>query len=48
MAGGPEEAVQAILTGLLNMQQLNLSLADWLAVEVLLEGEPQGERDQWG
>ena len=48
MAGGPEDAIQAILTGLLNMQQLNLSLADQLAVEALLEGEPQGERDQWG
>ena len=48
MAGGTEDAIQAILTGLLNMQQLNLSLADRLAVEALLEGEPQGERDQWG
>ena len=48
MAGRPEDAIQAILTGLLNMQQLNLSLADRLAVEALLEGEPQGERDQWG
>ena len=48
MAGLPEDAIQAILTGLLNMQQLNLSLADRLAVEELLEGEPQGERDQLG
>ena len=48
MAGWPEDALQAILTGLRNVQQLNLSLADRLAVEALLEGEPQGERDQWG
>ena len=48
MAGRPEDAIQAILAGFLNMQQLNLSLADRLAVEALLEGEPQGERDQWG
>ena len=32
MAGGPEDTIQAILTSLLNMQQLNLSLADRLAV----------------
>ena len=48
MAGRPEDDIQAILTGLLNMQQLNLSLADGLAVEALLEGEPQGERDHLG
>ena len=48
MAGRPEDALQAILASLLNMQQLNLSLADRLAVEALLEGEPQGERDQLG
>ena len=48
MAGRPEDAIQAILTGLLNMQQLQLSLADRLAVEELLEGEPQEERDQLG
>ena len=48
MAGWLEDTLQAILTGLLNMQQLNLSLADRLAVEALLEGEPQEERDQLG
>ena len=48
MADRPEAAIQAILTGILNMQQLNLSLADRLAIEALLEGEPQGERAQWG
>ena len=32
----------------INMQQLNLSLVDRLAVEALLEGEPQGERYQLG
>ena len=48
MADRPEAAIQAILTGILNMQQLNLSLADWLAVEALLEGGPQEERDQLG
>ena len=48
MADRPEAAIQAILTGILNMQQLNLSLADRLAVEALLEGEPQGEQDQLG
>ena len=48
MAGRPEDALQAILASFLNMQQLNLSLADRLAVEALLEGEPQGERDQRG
>ena len=48
MADRPEAAIQAILTSILNMQQLNLSLADLLAVEALLEGGPQEERDQWG
>ena len=48
MAGRPEDAIQAILTGLLNMQQLQLSLADRLAVEELLEVEPQEEWDQLG
>ena len=48
MAGRPEDSIQAILTGLLNMQQLNMSLADRLAVEALWEGEPQEERDQLG
>ena len=44
-----EAAIQAILTGLLNMQQLNMSLADQLAAGVWLEEEvPQEERDQWG
>ena len=46
MADRPEDAIQAILTGILNMQQL--SLANRLAVEGLLEGEPQGEWDQLG
>ena len=41
MADRPEAAIQAILTSILNMQQLNLSLADLLAVEALLEGGPQ-------
>ena len=31
MADRPEAAIQAILTSILNMQQLNLSLADLLA-----------------
>ena len=48
MADRPEAAIQAILISLLDMQQLNLSLAEQLAVEALLEGEPQEERDQWG
>ena len=48
MADRPEAAIQAILIGVLDMQQLNLSLAARLAVEALLEGEPQEERDQWG
>ena len=48
MADRPEAAIQAILIVLLDMQQLNLSLANQLAVEALLEGEPQEERDQWG
>ena len=43
-----EAAIQTILTGLLNMQQLNMSLADRLAAGVWLEEEPQEERDQWG
>ena len=46
MADRPEAAIQAILIGVLDMQQLNLSLAERLAVEALLEGEPQEERDQ--
>ena len=46
IANLPEAAIEAILIGILNMQQLNLSLADQLAVEALLEGEPQEERDQ--
>ena len=49
MAGGPEAAIHAILTGLLNMQRLNMDLADWLdAAGWPEEEEPQGERDQWG
>ena len=48
MGDRPEAAIQAILTGLLNMQQLNMSLADQLAAGVWLEEEPQEERDQWG
>ena len=48
MADRPEAAIQAILIGVLDMQQLNLSLAARLAVEALLEGEPQEERDQGG
>ena len=49
MGDRPEAAIQAILTGLLNMQQLNMSLADPLAAGVWLEEErPQEERDQWG
>ena len=48
MAGQPEDAIQAILTCLLNMQQLNMSLADRLAIEASWEGEPQEERDQLG
>ena len=53
MAGGPEAAIHAILTGLLNMQQLhmeNLEMADRLdAAGWPEEGEePQEERDQWG
>ena len=38
MADWPEAAIQAILIGLLDMQQLNLNLAERLAVEALLEG----------
>ena len=50
MAGGPEAAIHAILTGLLNMQRLNMDLADRLdaAGWPEEEEEPQGERDQWG
>ena len=50
MAGGPEAAIHAILTGLLNMQQLNMDLADRLDAAGWPEEEedPQGERDQWG
>ena len=50
MAGGPEAAIHAILTGLLNMQQLNMELADRLDAAGWLEEEeePQEERDQWG
>ena len=48
MAGRPEDAIQAILTCLLNMQQLNMSLVDRLAIEASWEGEPQEERDQLG
>ena len=49
MASGPEAAIQAILTGLLNMQQLNMSLADRLAAESWLEEEElREERGQWG
>ena len=49
MGDRPEATIQAILTGLLNMQQLNMSLADRLAAGVWLEEEAlQEERDQWG
>ena len=48
MADRPEAAIQAIRIGILNMQQLNLSLAERLAVEALLEGEPKEEWDQRG
>ena len=48
MAERLEVAIQAILAILQDMQQLNLSLADRLAVEALLEGNPHGELDQWG
>ena len=48
MADWLEATIQAILTGILNMQQPNLSLADRLAVEALLEGGPQEEGDQMG
>ena len=49
MASGPEAAIQAILTGLLNMQQLNMSLTDRLAGVIWPEEEePLEERDQWG
>ena len=48
MAGGPEAAIHAILTGLLNIQQLNMELADRLdaAGWPEEEGEPQEEQDQ--
>ena len=50
MAGGPEAAIHAILTGLLNMQRLYLEMADRLDTAGWPEeGEaPQEERDQWG
>ena len=50
MAGGPEAAIHAILTGLLNMQQLNMELADRLDAVGWPEEEeePQEEQDQWG
>ena len=50
MAGGPEATIHAILTGLLNMQQLNMELADRLDAVGWPEEEeePQEERDQWG
>ena len=50
MAGGPEAAIHAILTGLLNMQRLYMEMADQLdAAGWPEEGEtPQEERDQWG
>ena len=48
MAEQPEDAINAIFRGLIDMQQLNISLADSMAVEVLLGGGPQGKRDQWG
>ena len=49
MGDQPEAAIQAILIGLLNMQQLNMSLADRLAAGSWLEEEePREERDQWG
>ena len=49
MGDRPEATIQAILTGLLNMQKLNMSLADPLAAGVWLEEEArQEERDQWG
>ena len=49
MGDRPDAAIQAILIGLLNMQQLNMSLADRLAAGSWLEEEEPGEeRDQWG
>ena len=48
MAERPEVAIQAILAILQDLQQLNLSLADCLAVEGLLGGNPPGELDPWG
>ena len=47
MADWLEATIQAILTGILNMQQPNLSLADRLAVEALLEGGPQEARAEY-
>ena len=50
MAGGPEAAIHAILTGLLNMQWLYMEMTDQLEAEGWPEEEeePQEERDQWG
>ena len=50
MAGGPEAAIHAILTGILNMQQLSMELADRLEAEGWSdeEEELQEERDQLG
>ena len=50
MAGGPEAAIHAILTGLLNMQQLYMELTDRLEAKGWSdeEEELQEERDQWG
>ena len=42
MADQPEAAIQAILIGILNMQQLNLSLADRLAVKASQKSRPRG------
>ena len=39
MGDQPEATIQAILIGLLNMQQLNMSLADRLAAGSWLEEE---------
>ena len=50
MAGGPEAAIHAILTGILNMQQLSMELADRLEAEGWSDEkeELQEERDQFG
>ena len=50
MAGGPEAAIHGILTSFLNMQQLNMELADRLDAAGWPEEEEelQGERDKWG